>query len=67
MKARNIVLIILLLLGTSHLKAQIKKEQFKLIGNCGTCELRIEKAAKSVDGVKTVDWNRKTKNNSAYF
>ena len=36
-------------------KAQIKKEQFKVLGNCGTCELRIEKAALSLDGPTTAD------------
>ena len=61
MRVRNIVLIILLVLGTSQLKAQNKTEKFKVLGNCGTCELRIEKAAQSVDGVKTADWSRKTK------
>jgi copper chaperone CopZ len=61
MKARNIVLIIVLLLGTNQLNAQNKTEKFRVLGKCSTCEERIEKAAKSVDGVQTADWNKKTK------
>ena len=30
-------------------------------GNCGMCEKRIEKAANSVDGVQSADWNKETK------
>ena len=40
---------------------QSKAETFKVDGNCGMCESRIEKAAKSVDGVSMADWNKKTK------
>ena len=61
MKARNIVLIIVLLLGVNQLNAQTKTEKFKVLGRCDTCEERIEKAAKSVDGVQTAEWNQKTK------
>lgn len=34
---------------------------FKVYGNCGMCENRIEKAAQSVEGVTTADWNKETK------
>jgi len=61
MKARNVVLTIVLLLGVNQLKAQNETEKFRVLGKCDTCEERIEKAAKSVDGVQTADWNRKTK------
>ena len=61
MRARNIVLIIVLLLGANQLKAQTKTEKFRVLGKCNTCEERIEKAAQSVDGVARADWNRKTK------
>ncbi len=37
------------------------KTEFKVYGACGMCEARIEKAAKSVDGVTAADWNRETK------
>ncbi|MGW8314132.1 MAG: heavy-metal-associated domain-containing protein [Bacteroidales bacterium] len=38
-----------------------KTEQFKVAGNCGMCETRIEKAANAVNGVTAADWNRETK------
>lgn len=38
-----------------------EKTEFKVYGACGMCEARIEKAAKSVDGVNAADWNRETK------
>ena len=44
------------LLGYSHHDIA----EFKVYGACGMCEARIEKAAKSVDGVNTADWNRET-------
>ncbi len=34
---------------------------FKVEGNCGMCKARIEKAAKSVEGVLSADWNENTK------
>jgi copper chaperone CopZ len=37
------------------------KTEFKVYGACGMCEARIEKAAKSADGVTAADWNRETK------
>jgi mercuric ion binding protein len=39
----------------------LKTEKFKVAGNCGMCETRIETAAKSVDGVTAADWNKETK------
>lgn len=49
--------------GLSNVKAEDKKEtkKFKVFGNCGMCESRIEKAAKAVDGVTIADWDKKTK------
>jgi copper chaperone CopZ len=38
-----------------------KTEKFEVAGNCGMCETRIEKAAKSVDGVLSADWDKETK------
>ncbi len=31
--------------------------KFKVYGNCGMCEKRIEKAAKKVKGVNSADWD----------
>ena len=43
--------------------AQIKltSAEFHVSGNCGMCKDRIEKAALSVKGVRTVNWNQETK------
>ncbi|HEY9116103.1 MAG TPA: efflux RND transporter periplasmic adaptor subunit, partial [Bacteroidales bacterium] len=44
-----------------ELNAEIEHSIFKVFGNCGMCETRIEKAAKSVQGVETAAWDKKTK------
>jgi mercuric ion binding protein len=54
----------LMMMGFSSLTlfaGTVEKETFKVAGNCGMCETRIEKAAKSVDGVSAADWNKETK------
>ncbi|MDA3879029.1 MAG: cation transporter [Prolixibacteraceae bacterium] len=61
MKAKLFGLVSLFLFGATTLFAQAKTEKFEVKGNCGMCETRIEKAAKTVDGVKTADWNKETK------
>ncbi|MCF8368814.1 MAG: heavy-metal-associated domain-containing protein [Bacteroidales bacterium] len=38
-----------------------KTETVKVYGNCGMCQARIEKAAKSVDGVKKAQWDKEKK------
>ena len=38
-------------------KSKNKKVVFKVAGNCGMCEKRIEKAAYSVKGVKDAEWH----------
>ncbi len=48
-------------MGNSFLFGQNSTEKFKVYGNCGMCESRIEKAAKSVEGVSSADWNKETK------
>ena len=48
-------------LGITTAFGQMKTEKFKVYGNCGMCETRIEKAANSVDGVSSADWDQKTK------
>jgi hypothetical protein len=40
--------------------AQTTTESFKVAGNCGMCESRIEKAAKAA-GATEADWNAETK------
>jgi copper chaperone CopZ len=61
MKTKVLSLVSLFFLGTSMVFAQAKTEKFEVKGNCGMCESRIEKAAKSVSGVTTADWNKETK------
>lgn len=53
--------ITIFLMGTMALFAQAKTGKFEVKGNCGMCEKRIEKAAKSVDGVTEADWDQETK------
>lgn len=40
--------------------AATKTETIKVLGNCGMCKTRIEKAAK-IDGVSKAEWNDDTK------
>ena len=61
MKTKVLTLVCMFLLGTSMVFAQAKTEKFEVNGNCGMCKTRIEKAAKSVDGVTTADWVQETK------
>ena len=41
-------------------KPMMKQEMFTVSGNCNMCKERIEKAAKSVSGVKTAAWDSKS-------
>lgn len=59
---KKVIMLMLISLGTLSMTAQsVKSTDFKVYGNCGMCENRIEKAALSADGVKKADWNRETK------
>jgi len=59
---KSILAMAVLLVGFGNLQAQdVKTEEFKVYGNCGMCEARIEKAANSVDGVESADWDKETK------
>jgi copper chaperone CopZ len=58
---KTIILVSLFLMGVFSVLAGNKTEEFKVYGNCGMCEKRIEKAAKSLDGVSAADWNKETK------
>ncbi len=44
-----------------------KTEKIKVAGNCGMCEARIEKAAQSVEGVTTADWDKESKQLTVSF
>ncbi|GIM61617.1 metal transporter [Capnocytophaga canis] len=61
---RNILFLITSLLCLTLVNAQETKEinknkkaEFPVGGNCQMCKKRIEKAAYSVKGVKSADWN----------
>ncbi|WP_340111677.1 heavy-metal-associated domain-containing protein [Maribellus mangrovi] len=61
MKTKVLSLVALFMMGAFTVFAANKTEKFKAYGNCGMCESRIEKAAKSVEGVSKADWNKETK------
>lgn len=61
MKTKVLSLVSMFLIGAMTVFAQSKTEKFKVFGNCGMCENRIEKVALSVDGVSKADWNKETK------
>jgi periplasmic mercuric ion binding protein len=62
MVAKNLFLGMMLLFATLSIQAQEKKNKnakhtVMVNGNCEQCQRRIQKAAFSVDGVKTANWN----------
>lgn len=62
MKTRGFLLMtVIAFMGITTAFGQTKTEKFKVYGNCGMCEDRIEKAANSVDGVTSADWDKETK------
>lgn len=61
MRTKILSLAALFILGAVSVFAGNKTEKFKVKGTCGTCESRIEKAAKGVTGVTSADWNEETK------
>jgi periplasmic mercuric ion binding protein len=61
MKTKVLSLMALFMWGALSVFAGNKTEKFKVYGNCGMCENRIEKAAKTVEGVSKADWNKETK------
>ncbi len=60
MKSILLCLVTLIMLSFSA-SAQKTSAKFKVYGNCGMCEERIEKAAMGVDGVSKADWYKETK------
>ncbi len=61
MKQRTILISLIMMMISIGAFAESKTKEFKVYGNCGMCEDRIEKAANSVDGVTEADWNKETK------
>ena len=54
-------LVTMFLMTTAVVFAGEKTEKFKVKGNCGMCEKRIEKAANAVKGVQNADWDKESK------
>ncbi|MBE0663851.1 MAG: heavy-metal-associated domain-containing protein [Bacteroidales bacterium] len=48
------------LISLTSFTQSIKTTDFKVYGNCGMCESRIEKAAK-IDGVTSAEWSQESK------
>lgn len=61
MKTKVLSIVALFMFGALAVFAANKTENFKVYGNCEMCKARIEKAAKSVEGVSAADWNMETK------
>lgn len=61
MKTKVLSLVALFMFGAFAVFAGNKTEKVKVYGNCDMCKKTIEKAAKSVDGVTSVNWDKKTK------
>lgn len=62
---KNIILGMLLVVVTLSTQAQVKKNKnakytIEVNGNCEQCQRRIQKAAFSVNGVKTASWSIET-------
>ena len=61
MKTKQIIMMVgIILISTSAFAQKKKTESFKVYGNCGMCETRIEKAVGAVEGVLKADWDVKT-------
>lgn len=63
MSKKMIGLFTMFMFATMMIFAQdnTKTEEFEVKGNCDMCQERIEKAAKSVEGVSKADWDKDTK------
>ena len=61
MKTKILSMAALFMFGAVAVFAGDKTEEFKVYGNCEMCKTRIEKAAKSVEGVSAADWDVDTK------
>ena len=59
-KIFNLIVGLLLITSFSVFAQETKTEKFKVYGSCGMCKTRIEKAAKSVEGVTSADWDQET-------
>lgn len=63
----NLLMVVMLFIGITATAQDSKTEKFKVYGNCGMCKSRIEKAAKSVEGVSLAEWDKETSMVSVTF
>jgi copper chaperone CopZ len=61
MNTKVLSLVVMFALGSFAVFAGEKTEKIEVNGNCGMCKTRIEKAAKSLKGVSSADWDSETK------
>ncbi len=60
MRTKLFVITVFILASATMVLAGEKSMKIKVYGNCGMCEARIEKAAKSVEGVAEASWDKST-------
>lgn len=62
MKTKIYLILAMMFIGIISLSAEeTKTEKFKVYGNCGMCETRIEKAVNAIEGVASAEWDSETK------
>lgn len=67
MKKRILGLVTIFLFGSMVVSAKNKTEKFRVNGQCGMCEKRIENAATSIEGVETAKWDKESQNMEVSF
>ena len=68
MKTKKMILLVgLLIVGTSLFAQSKKTDEFKVYGKCGMCETRIEKAVDAVPGVVKSSWEQKSQTLSVTY
>jgi mercuric ion binding protein len=61
MKTKMFATLVMMFISVTLMFAEeTKTEKFKVYGNCGMCEKRIEKAATDLKGVKSAEWDKET-------
>lgn len=53
----SVIIILLCINTTISQENNFIKDSFKVSGNCEMCKSKIEKAANSIEGVKSAKWN----------
>ncbi len=70
-KSLPVILLLLFIFGlTSPADAHgrnTEEVEFAVLGNCGMCKDRIERAAYTVRGVRSADWNQQTQKLTLVF